>query len=217
MGPAPMQPYHENLVHYNWHWFWDFGNGELGNNGIHMIDILRWGNAEEAAGARACDRRPFRLQGPGTDTQHAERHLDVRRRLDDRRPAARAVYAGADVLGFLRHQGAHAHDGRRPIPDHDGPQQDSPSRRRNSRRISTISRISPMPFARETAKLLHAEIEETYLSTALCHLGNISYRVNRDLRFDPSRMQFTGDAGSEQAADAGISEALRRAGQSVSG
>jgi len=43
-------------------------------------------------------------------------------------------------------------------------------------------------------KLLHAEIEETYLSTALCHLGNISYRVNRDLRFDPARMQFVGDA-----------------------
>src|SRR6266513_208429 len=43
VGPAPMQPYHENLVHYNWHWFWDFGNGELGNNGIHLIDVLRWG------------------------------------------------------------------------------------------------------------------------------------------------------------------------------
>ena len=38
-----MQPYHENLVHYNWHWFWDFGNGELGNNGIHLVDISRWG------------------------------------------------------------------------------------------------------------------------------------------------------------------------------
>ena len=38
-----MQPYHRNLVHYNWHWFWDFGNGELGNNGIHYIDIARWG------------------------------------------------------------------------------------------------------------------------------------------------------------------------------
>ena len=61
------------------------------------------------------------------------------------------------------------------------------------RRISTISRISPMRFARAIRKLLHAEIEETYLSTALCHLGNIAYRVNRDLRFDPSRMQFTGD------------------------
>jgi hypothetical protein len=43
-------------------------------------------------------------------------------------------------------------------------------------------------------KLLHAEIEETYLSTALCHLGNISYRLGRDLRFDQARMQFTGDA-----------------------
>jgi hypothetical protein len=43
-------------------------------------------------------------------------------------------------------------------------------------------------------KLLHAEIEETALSTALCHLGNISYRVGRDLRFDPRRMQFAGDA-----------------------
>jgi hypothetical protein len=42
-------------------------------------------------------------------------------------------------------------------------------------------------------KLLHAEIEETYLSTALCHLGNISYRVGRELRFDPGRMQFVGD------------------------
>jgi len=43
-------------------------------------------------------------------------------------------------------------------------------------------------------KLLHAEIEETFLSTALCHLGNISYRVKRDLRFDPHQMQFVGDA-----------------------
>jgi hypothetical protein len=43
-------------------------------------------------------------------------------------------------------------------------------------------------------KLLHAEIEETYLSTAHCHLGNISYRVGRELRFDPATMQFPGDA-----------------------
>ena len=42
-------------------------------------------------------------------------------------------------------------------------------------------------------KLLHAEIEETAISTALCHLGNISYRVGRDLRFDPAKMRFTAD------------------------
>ncbi|MBN2473004.1 MAG: Gfo/Idh/MocA family oxidoreductase [Pirellulales bacterium] len=43
LGPAPMQPYHENLVHYNWHWFWDTGNGEIGNQGVHQMDIARWG------------------------------------------------------------------------------------------------------------------------------------------------------------------------------
>ena len=38
-----MQPFNRNLVHYNWHWFWDYGNGELGNNGVHYIDLARWG------------------------------------------------------------------------------------------------------------------------------------------------------------------------------
>ncbi len=42
LGPAPMQPYHGNLVHYNWHWFWDTGNGDIGNYGVHAMDICRW-------------------------------------------------------------------------------------------------------------------------------------------------------------------------------
>ncbi len=42
LGPAQETPYHENLVHYNWHWFFDFGNGEIGNQGVHQMDIARW-------------------------------------------------------------------------------------------------------------------------------------------------------------------------------
>jgi predicted dehydrogenase len=42
VGPAPMQPFHKNLHDYNWHWFWDFGNGEIGNQGVHQMDIARW-------------------------------------------------------------------------------------------------------------------------------------------------------------------------------
>src|SRR5207253_3976407 len=43
LGPAPMRPFNANRFHYNWHWFWDTGNGDLGNQGIHQMDLARWG------------------------------------------------------------------------------------------------------------------------------------------------------------------------------
>jgi len=42
-GPAPEHPFTKNRFHYNWHWFWDYGSGDLGNQGIHEVDICRWG------------------------------------------------------------------------------------------------------------------------------------------------------------------------------
>ncbi len=41
-GPAVLPEYHGNLVHYNWHWFWKTGNGDLNNQGTHQLDIARW-------------------------------------------------------------------------------------------------------------------------------------------------------------------------------
>ena len=84
-GPAPMQPYHENLVHYNWHWFWDFGNGELGNNGIHLIDVVRWAMQKKLPVRVHSTGGRFGYKDQATDAEHAERHLDLRRWLDDRR------------------------------------------------------------------------------------------------------------------------------------
>jgi hypothetical protein len=42
-GPAPLKQFTANRFHYNWHWFWDYGNGDLGNQGIHEVDLARWG------------------------------------------------------------------------------------------------------------------------------------------------------------------------------
>jgi len=50
-----------NLVHYNWHWFWDFGNGEIGNQGVHQMDLARW--AIEAATGRVLPKRVISMGG----------------------------------------------------------------------------------------------------------------------------------------------------------
>ena len=42
-GPAPMKPFTRNRFHYNWHWIWDTGNGDIGNQGVHEMDMARWG------------------------------------------------------------------------------------------------------------------------------------------------------------------------------
>jgi len=43
LGPAPYRPYNEKRSHYNWHWYWDTGNGDTGNQGPHQFDVARWG------------------------------------------------------------------------------------------------------------------------------------------------------------------------------
>ena len=61
VGPARMQPFNRNFQPYNWHWFWDFGNGELGNNGIHYIDVARWGLNRDFPFEDLFHRRTFRI------------------------------------------------------------------------------------------------------------------------------------------------------------
>ncbi len=42
LGPAPMRPFNELRFRYNWHWFWDTGNGDIGNQGVHELGLARW-------------------------------------------------------------------------------------------------------------------------------------------------------------------------------
>ena len=106
LGPAPEQPFHANLVHYNWHWFWDFGNGDIGNQGVHQMDIARWLiPGATLPKTRPQPRRPVRLHRPGRDAQHPDRRHRLRRhpahlrgpRPQDRRPTS------AKMVGNIAH------------------------------------------------------------------------------------------------------------------
>ena len=57
LGPAPLRPFIDNRFHYNWHWFWDTGDGETGNNGPHVMDVARW--------VLKKDEHPRRVQSMG--------------------------------------------------------------------------------------------------------------------------------------------------------
>jgi predicted dehydrogenase len=193
LGPAPMQPYHENLVHYNWHWFWDFGNGELGNNGIHLIDILRWGMRKRlpvrvhSSGGRF----GYKDQGQTPNTQNVTWTFEDGSLIVGQ---LRGLYTAEPISWDFFGTKGHMHimqDGRFRITmgrnKQPEPEVDYPSN------IDHFQNFAEAVRARDP-KLLHAEIEETHLSTALCHLGNIAYRLGRELRFDPARMQFPGDS-----------------------
>ena len=57
LGPAPMREYTKNRYQYNWHWFWDTGNGDIGNQGIHEMDLARWGLGRDLPKGVVVDRR----------------------------------------------------------------------------------------------------------------------------------------------------------------
>jgi predicted dehydrogenase len=197
LGPAPMQPYHENLVHYNWHWFWDFGNGELGNNGIHLIDVVRWAMQKKlpvrvhSTGGRF----GYKDQGQTPNTQNITWVYDDGSMIVGQ---LRGLYTTEPMSWDFFGSKGHLHmngDGRFRITlgrnKQPEPEVEYPAN------LSHFGNFAEAVRARDP-KLLHAEIEETAISTALCHLGNISYRTGRDLRFDPARMRFPDDADANK-------------------
>ncbi|HYO82392.1 MAG TPA: Gfo/Idh/MocA family oxidoreductase, partial [Bryobacteraceae bacterium] len=193
LGPAPQQPFHENLVHYNWHWFWDFGNGELGNNGIHLIDIVRWGMQKKmpvrvhSTGGRF----GYKDQGQTPNTQNVTWvYEDGSTIVGQLRGLYTAETMSWDFFGTKGHMHISANGRFRIRMGRNKELEPEPEYPAN---IDHFANFADAIRANDP-KLLHAEIEETALSTALCHLGNIAYRTGRDLRFDPAAMKFTEDA-----------------------
>ena len=188
-GPAANRPprrrtQSNGTVHYEWHWIWEYGNGDLGNQGIHQMDVARWGLGKNELPASALSvggRFGYTDDGETPNTQLCHFDYGNAQLLFEVRGLPTAAYRGATVgnvfhcadgyIAFTTYSNAIAFDNNNPElrrftggGDHFG----------NFIRAVRSGR-------RED---LHADIQEGHLSSALCHLANISYRLGRNVAFD---------------------------------
>jgi predicted dehydrogenase len=192
-GPAPLNPPRRNskkngTIHYEWHWFWEYGNGDLGNQGIHQMDIARWVLGEPEISPRVISvggRLGYEDDGltPNTqivfhDYKAAPLIFEVRglpsasgsAKMDDYRGASIGVVVdcegGSIVIPSYTRAIVYDHDGRE-IKTYD----EGGNHFENF--IHAVRSRKPAD--------LHADIAEGQVSAALVHTGNISYRLGRKL------------------------------------
>jgi len=189
LGPAAQQPYHANLVHYNWHWFWDFGNGDIGNQGVHEMDVARWAIKGATLPSKVWSlggRFAYEDQGQTPNTELAVMEFgDVLLVFetcglvkDDKHPKGRP---NAVKNEYYTTEGRIA-DGRF-----------YPKNGDKSQPLDKVeAKVAPGgPFgswlhAVRSRKVedLNADVEVAHYSAALCHLPNISYRLGEKVTFD---------------------------------
>ena len=185
LGPAPKRPFTQNRWHYNWHWFWDYGTGDIGNDGIHQVDIARWGlgvgfpNVLTASGGQLF----YDDDHETPDTQVVTFEYDDRYLMYEMRLWTRYKLEGHDNgVVFYGDKGRLdiGRDGpvlrlfgeeEKPITGQQGP--------------GIVQNFIDAVRA-EDSSLLDAPIEEGAISAALCHLGNITTRLHCGrLKYDP--------------------------------
>ncbi|MDA2930334.1 Gfo/Idh/MocA family oxidoreductase [Acidobacteria bacterium AH-259-O06] len=200
LGPAPQRAFNENLVHYNWHWFWDFGNGDLGNQGVHQMDIARWGlNKKDlpqfihsVGGYFAFDsdqETPNTLLATYGWKDGKILQFEVRGLYTNGEDEIRIgnLFYGSEGWMHLDRDGFRTYLGRKNEP---GPNMEA-VKNKTSRMFHRENFIQALRSRKPED--LTADITEGHLSSALCHLGNIAYRLNRQLEFDSNSERFVDD------------------------
>jgi len=218
-GPAPLKAFTRNRFHYNWHWIWDTGNGDLGNQAIHQVDDARWGlgvgfpnrvsavgghfmfdDDQETPNTLNCvfefDRPDGRRKMMEVEVRHwiTNNEADIRGSLFNRGNTIGTVFYGSK--GYLA------------AGNEDAPSYESWLGR--DRKPGPRGRSGDEHFANfikcvrsRKKEELSAPIEEGHISCALVHLANASYRLGRELRVDPATEQVVGDEEANRLLSGG--------------
>lgn len=186
-GPAPRRPFRSNILHYNWHWFWHWGNGELGNNGVHMLDLCRWGlNVDYPIRVTSSGGRYHYEDDQETpDTHIVAFDFEGRKSISWEGLSCTRASGGrtAEVL-FVGDKGSLAINGTGYVVYN----QVGKETKRVSGTASDATHLANFLEAiRSNGKVkLNSEIQEGHKSTLLCHLGNIAHRLGRSLTCQPT-------------------------------
>ena len=204
-GPAPERAYSKRIVHYNWHWHWDYGNGDVGNQGVHETDMCLWGLGLEtlpseivAMGGKFLfddDKETPELLSSSYKFPETNQMIEFEVRPWDTNQEAGAgvgnLFYGSEgylvVRGYNQYETFLGPKGQ-PGPknkDKDG----DPVAKHFANFIEAVRR-------RKTS-IQHGPVETAHTSSGLAHLGNIAYRLNRKLNFDPKTERFLGDSEAD--------------------
>jgi predicted dehydrogenase len=199
LGPAPKRPFNRNRFHYNWHWYWDTGNGDLGNQGIHEVDIARWGlgvahpTKVTAIGGKFMfdddQETPNTISASFEFDVNGKKKMmtfEVRHWISPHEAGINGEKPGNTIGNqFYGSNGYLVIDNYNKYYTFLGKdQQPGPSAtKRDEHWANFIAAVRS-----RKRQDLTAEVEEGALSCNLMHLANISYRVGRTLHWDASKM-----------------------------
>ncbi len=212
LGPAQEQPYHANLHPYRWHWFWDFGNGDIGNQGVHEMDKARWfipGATFPKSVISLGGRIGYKDQGQTPSTDLAVFDFGETKLVFEVRGLKSKNYPGAstgpdNANNILHFEAGTVVDGKF-----------TPKGKSTSEPVAKVDfKIGPggsggdRHFAnfiacvrsRKTEDLI-ADILEGHRSAALIHLANASYRLGTPAPFGSAAVKtaMNGDADTAEA------------------
>ena len=176
LGPAPMAPVTRKQFHYDWHWQWPYGNGDLGNQGIHQMDIARWGlKVNQLANSAWSFGGRIGYQDAG-DTPNTQvccfDYGDGKSLVFEVRGLETQPFMGAGIGNIF-----HGSEGYAVMPGYN----DTIIFDAQGNKVKEFhgggdhyGNFVDAVHSRKTEDL-HADILEGHLSSGLCHLGNISY------------------------------------------
>lgn len=209
-GPAPRQDFQDNLVHYNWHWFKEYGTGEIHNNGTHEIDICRWalGVDYPEKVSSSGGRYHYKDDWEFYDTQMASYEFPENKLI---------TWEGKSCNNFRYHdrgRGATIHGTKGTVLldrniyqafDENGKLIKEVKEEQESATTNTVGagaldayHMRNFVNAIRNGEQQHSPIDEAVVTSLLCHLGNISQMVGRSLQVDAKSGRILGDAQAMQ-------------------